>query len=376
MNMDKRQKIIAVFLVVAMVILGWQVYALLGDKTGSSSHLSFGSRLKEVSNPSDVTNMPGSAESKAATTPSQQQYMKLVNEYQMLQMQSMIAQTQATIAKSRAQTAEALSKLSDLSGGNTDITDLGLIPSASNDSGDYELIYTGQENGKWTATLKKGGQFNDVTADTALPDGTKVLTVNDSGVVIVENNVKKLVTFNGVTAFTEPTTTATPADKATDKPVEKSVDKIADKSADDIKPVEKPVEPAVVKTTDKTVEKTVEKSVEKTVATSTAPLSPKVVATGSPVLDITKANKNDYTIQLFADREEDTVNDFIADNKLGGKALTLKTKQNNGLWYIGVYGDFLTVDEANKALKELPASAKEEGAFVRRIDNVLKGVVK
>ena len=366
--MDKRQKIIAVFLVVAMVILGWQVYALLGDKTGSSSHLSFGSRLKEASNPSDVTNVPGSAESKASTTPYQQQYMKLVNEYQMLQMQSMIAQTQATIAKSRAQTAEALSKLNDLSGGNTDIVDLGLVQSTSNDSGDYELIYTGQENGKWTATLKKGGQFNDVTADTALPDGTKVLTVNDSGVVIVENNVKKLVTFNGITAFTEPTAAPVPADKP------------AEKSADDNKPVEKPAEKSADKPAEKAVEKPVEKvaekPAEKTVATSTAPLAPKVVATGSPVLDITKANKNDYTIQLFADREEDTVNDFIADNKLGGKALALKTKQSNGLWYIGVYCDFLTVDEANKALKELPASAKEEGAFVRRIDNVLKGVVK
>jgi septal ring-binding cell division protein DamX len=354
MNMDKRQKTIAVFLVIAMVVLGWQVYALLGDKSGSS-HLPFASsKLQQASDPTDVTNTTVAA-SKVLTTPSQQQYMKLVNEYQMLQMQSMIAQTQATIAKSRAQTAEALSKLNDLSGGSTDIADLGLVQTTSNDSGDYELIYTGQENGQWTATLKKGGQFNDVTAGTALPDGTKVLSVDSSGVAIVENKVKKLVTFNGVTGFTEPTAAPAVEEKPADKPADKTVDKTVTKTE--------------VKTEDKSGEKPV-------VAPAAAQLAPKVVASGTPVFDITKANKNDYTIQLFADREQDTVDDFISDNKLGGKALSLKTKQGNGVWYIGFYGDFLTLDEANKALKALPSSAKEEGAFVRQISNVMKGVVK
>jgi hypothetical protein len=357
-------------LVIAMVVLGWQVYALLGDKSGSS-HLPFASsKLQQASDPTDVTNTTVAA-SKVLTTPSQQQYMKLVNEYQMLQMQSMIAQTQATIAKSRAQTAEALSKLNDLSGGSTDIADLGLVQTTSNDSGDYELIYTGQENGQWTATLKKGGQFNDVTAGTALPDGTKVLSVDSSGVAIVENKVKKLVTFNGVTGFTEPTAAPAVVEKPADKPADKTVDKPVTKT--EVKVENKSVEKSVTMTEEKTEDKSGEKPV---VAPAAAQLAPKVVASGTPVFDITKANKNDYTIQLFADREQDTVDDFISDNKLGGKALSLKTKQGNGVWYIGFYGDFLTLDEANKALKALPSSAKEEGAFVRQISNVMKGVVK
>jgi DamX protein len=105
-------------------------------------------------------------------------------------------------------------------------------------------------------------------------------------------------------------------------------------------------------------------------------LAPKVVATSSPAFDITSADKNHYTVQLMADKTENTISDFIAQNKLGGKALTIKTKTHGKLWYIGVYGDFLTVDEANKAIEDLPSSAKENGPFVRRIGNVQQGVVK
>ncbi|HEV2613704.1 MAG TPA: SPOR domain-containing protein [Gammaproteobacteria bacterium] len=374
MNMDKRQKVIALFLVIAVVVLAWQVYDLVGDKGGSLSLP--GRSLKQASDPTAVVKpmisvqpavAPMTSTSSGSTTPYQKQYMKLVNEYQLLQMQGMIAQQQATIAKSRAQTAEALSKINDLSGaGDASIADLNVATPATNESGDYELIYTGQENGQWTATLKKGGQFNDVTAGSVLPDGTKVLSVDDNGVLIDENNVKKIVTFNGITPFTAPAPSAPAPTPVAVAPI--AVAPVVAHAAPVVAPapvvVAKPV--ALVAPAKKPTAAEV----------ASAPLAPKVVATSPPAFDITTANKNHYTVQLIANKTEDTVSQFIEQNKLGGKALSIKTKTQGKLWYIGVYGDFLTVDEANKAIEGLPSTAKTEGPFVRRIGNVLKGVVK
>ena len=106
------------------------------------------------------------------------------------------------------------------------------------------------------------------------------------------------------------------------------------------------------------------------------PSVPATVATTTPTFNITKANKKDYTVQLIAKKTENDVNTFISDNKLNDKVITLKINHNREVWYIGLYGDFLTVDEANKAIENLSSSAKTQKPFVRRIDDVLKGVVK
>lgn len=356
MNMDKRQKIIAGFLVLAVVVLAWQVYDLLGDGSGSVP-VSIGtvSSVKQTDNPAQVMKSKSIEPAQPQVSADQQQYMKLVNEYQMLQMQNMIAQTQASIAKARAETAESIAKLDDLSGSDANIVDLGLSSSNTTTAGNYELIYTGQENGQWTATLKKGGQFNDVTTGSVLPDGTKIISVDDNGVVLVQDKIKKLLTFNGMTTIAA----QTPAAPKKVNVVKKTVAET------------KPVVVTAPKPTTVAKPPVVEKA-----PTVSVPVLPKVVATHTPMLDITKANKNDYTVQLIAKKNEVLVNQFIDDNKLGGKALSLKIKHNGSLWYIGLYGDFLTVDEANKAIGDLAPTAKTQGPFVRRIGDVQKGVVK
>ncbi|MDX2163808.1 MAG: hypothetical protein SFW07_00130 [Gammaproteobacteria bacterium] len=106
------------------------------------------------------------------------------------------------------------------------------------------------------------------------------------------------------------------------------------------------------------------------------PSVPVTAATTIPTFNITKANKKDYTVQLIAKKSQNEVDNFISGNKLSEKIQTLKINHNRELWYIGLYGDFLTVDEANKAIEDLPSSVKTQKPFVRRIDDVLKGVVK
>lgn len=127
----------------------------------------------------------------------QTEYLKLVNQYQMAQLQRMIAEDNEAIAVARRNAAQAMSDTTKLAGD-------GSVPiSATSDSSGvsgYELVYTGQQNdGSWTATLKKDGQTFDVDAGKLMPDGSQVISVDENGVLISQNNgaVKKLVTFSG-----------------------------------------------------------------------------------------------------------------------------------------------------------------------------------
>jgi len=367
MNLDKRSKIIIGFIVAALVILIWQLSLLFGSGGSRTSSLSKSAmntsmkEMKEAANPTEVLSKRNEetaqtlAENVKDTSgmnvsANQQKYLQLVGEYQMLEIQKMIAQDQAQIAQSRVATAEALAKIGQSGGMNP-----GDISVGSTDvSSDYELIYTGEDDGEWTATLKKNGQFNDVTTGSVLPDGAKILSVDNNGVVIQVNNLKKLVTFNGVTPFDEhvkplqlaPVKTETKIEapkpkEETTKPIEDIQKEVVAKA---VVPVPAKVEPAVV---------------------------PKVVATNVTAgMDISKADKNAYTIQVVADNSLDTINDFIKEHKLSDHAQAVKIMRNKKPWYIGVYGVYKTAAEAQNAIDDLPDAVQDEEPFVKRVSDV------
>lgn len=356
MNLDKRSKIIIGFIIAALVILIWQLSLLFGN-TGSSSSSSKSliksSMMKEAANPTEVLSKRNQETAQTLAdnvkdtsginvSANQQKYLQLVSEYQMLEVQKMIAQDQAQIAQSRVATAEALAKIGqsgsmnpgDISVGSTDV------------SSDYELIYTGEDDGEWTATLKKNGQFNDVTTGSVLPDGAKVLSVDNNGVVIQVNNLKKLVTFNGITPFDETSTPKKPETTKTETVETPKVEAPTPKEvvAKSVVPVPAKVEPAVV---------------------------PKVVATNvSSGMDISKADKNAYTIQVVADDSIETINNFIKQHKLSGHAEVVKIQRNSKPWYIGVYGVYKTAAEAQNAIDDLPDAVQDEEPFVKRVSDV------
>ncbi len=394
MKLDKRQKFICGLVLVAVVILIWQLYSLFG---GESSPISTVPKtqtitsLKEAASPTQVmqttTQSPGKKaqlENPAATSEiseGQQQYLALVNEYQLVEIQRLIAQDQAAIASARASMAESLAKINQSGAG--DAGSAGALASsivaAGNQPGDYELIYTGQDNGEWSATLKRNGQFNDVTAGSILPDGDKVLSVDDNGVLIQEGNIKKLVTFNGVT----PVSDKPQSDQSSAAPEAAALQTQFQKPP--VSPKAKPVEiikPAEIKKAVKSQPPTV--ALPAPVAEKPAVL-PKVVATNvMPAVadktesnfDISHANKKNYIIQIISDGDFKAVNKYVAQNGLKNKAKVLKVWRHEKPWYIAVIGDYTNSAVASRAIQNLPDAVQDQGPFVRRIEDVQSEMVK
>jgi hypothetical protein len=337
--------------------------------------------------------MPGSTTgstigSATAVSSSQQQYMQLVNEYQLAEIQRMIAEDNAAIAQSRYDAAQSMVKMAELTGdANPGAMGLGAsVDNQSANSTDYELIYTGEDNNQWTATIKKNGQFNDVTAGSVLPDGTKILSVDDNGVVIQQaDNTKKLVTFNGVTPFVDNTNnSATPA-PATPIPATPVPAALLPPAKPVVKPVANPV------TTNPVIKPVANPATNKTTAVSSMPPSTAVkpaavtavklkpAEKNTPIIilapnAIMSANKNAYTIQMIADNNFASVNDFITANQLQNKATVVKTVRRNKPWYIAVYGQYDTFAAANQAIQQLPRQLRTQGPFVRRIGDVQASV--
>jgi len=364
MKLDKRQKFIFGLVVIAAVILIWQLFTLFG---GESAVLSTAPKtqtitsLKAVASPTEVVNsqpVPSAGTAKSSAAPevseSQQQYLALVNEYQLVEIQRLIVQDQAAIASARASMAESLAKMNQAGANN--LGGAGALASsivaAGNQPGEYELIYTGQDNGEWSATLKRNGQFNDVTAGSILPDGDKVLSVDDNGVLIQQGNIKKLVTFNGVSEVSE----KPEADQSSASQPAAALQKQLQTPPVTLPPpvLEKP------------------------------PVLPQVVATNAPAVvdkknttfDISNANKRHYTIQIISEADFNAVKNYVARNGLKNKAQVLKVWRHEKPWYIAVTGDYASTSAANRAIKNLPDTVQDEGPFARRIKDVQSEMVK
>lgn len=394
MKLDKRQKFIFGLIVLAVIILIWQMYSLFGGESAlspSASKTQTITSLKEVASPTQVVQTPVSSKKSQPAMDSgklspeqiasQQQYLALVNEYQVVEIQRLIAQDQAAIAAARAATAESLAKISQ-SGGSAGSLASSIV-AANNQPGDYELIYTGQDNGEWSATLKRNGQFNDVTAGSVLPDGDKVLSVDDNGVLIQEGDIKKLVTFNGVT----PVDDKPQADQQVNSPQTIALQSQLQTPA---KPVEKKTQSTQV-TKSETKQET-KSEIKQVVLPAPVPILeqvkpsvlPKVVATNAPAaanssdtnFDITKANKKSYTLQIVSDNNLNAIKAFVADNHLTNQAQIVKILRYQKPWYIVVMGEYATRSAATAAINKLPDPVQDEEPFPRRVEDVQSKMVK
>lgn len=409
MNLDKRQKVILGLIVLALIVLIWQIYKLAGANSNAAPQVvttpstAVTTTAKPSATPAAAAavrnnaietaamlsnaadNAPGASAATDDMSSNQQKYLELVNEYQMSEIQRMIAEDQASIAQSRYNAAQALSKISELSGGTANLSSLAGTTDQGNPN-EYDLIYTGEDNGQWTATLKKNGQFNDVTAGSILPDGAKVLSVDDNGVLLQQGAAKMLVTFNGVTPFnSDGTTPGTTAAQISNNSSQAMPSKTAAAPTKPIMPSSQ--QPSAPKTPATTVTQTATQTTAQTTITEGVPLkqpnlaAAKVVAQSSGQTEeksphFMDLNKNDYTIQIIADDQLGSVQNFINANALQNNATALKTLRNGKPWYIAVYGDYASSSAAFDAMKNMPNHIRAERPFVRRVGDVQVKVVQ
>jgi len=417
MNLDKRQKVIVGLIILALAILIWQIYKIAGGE-GTSTPSAPAATAPVSMTAKPAGNYPAAAQavrtnavetaamlSNAANTApqattagdamaaNQQKYLELVNEYQMSEIQRMIAEDQASIAQARYTAAEALSKITSLSGGNANLSDLTDNNDQTNPA-NYELIYTGEDNGQWTATVKKNGQFNDVTAGTVLPDGANVLSVDDNGVLLQVGSKKELVTFNGVTPFGDNSnpSAATPS-QASPNLQSQLAKKTPVTATPAVAPVvQKPVviaqsKPAVIPPPKIVAPKiaVVETAKPVPVATSVPDFIPMkqpnlaMANTASKQIVTAAANANQpsgYTIQIVADDQLSSINSFIAANQIQNDAHALKTFRNGKAWYIAVYGNYASETQASRALAAMPNNLRSQHPFVRKLSDVQSKTVE
>ncbi|NNM60523.1 MAG: hypothetical protein HKM04_12025 [Legionellales bacterium] len=120
----------------------------------------------------------------------QQQYIQMVNEYQLAQLQQKLAAVDSQIAASKLTTTKSLVELKKLQpllgsqyGSTQGVSNAGEPATSSTPQG-FQTMYVGQVNGVWQAMLVSDGQYYQVGAGMRLPDGSVVSQITVRGVVI------------------------------------------------------------------------------------------------------------------------------------------------------------------------------------------------
>lgn len=118
----------------------------------------------------------------------QQQYLQLVNQYQLMEIQNKVATSQSTLLKTQIDTAKS----------EQQATKLGLVlpGQAGNDEEDktlsgVSLVYVGQKNGVWNAMLNLRGNYVAVNLGSRLPDGSLVSKIDESGIVLYKDGERR-----------------------------------------------------------------------------------------------------------------------------------------------------------------------------------------
>jgi len=81
-------------------------------------------------------------------------------------------------------------------------------------------------------------------------------------------------------------------------------------------------------------------------------------------------NKSHYTIQLNASRSEASLQKYIKQYKLAGKATYVRTTLTGKNWFILLYGSYKDKQAANKAISQLPLSLRKVKPWSRRMGDI------
>ena len=209
-NLERKQWFAFSLLLILILIIIWQLSLIIFRKPAQS--LTSNNTTNKISVNHSNPSIPQKISLEQAYTDSltrnainpnemQVEYIRLFNEYQVAQLQRMIAENNEAIALAKRNAAQAMADTAKLFGNakanQSSAKDLNKKESSLIG---YELIFTTQQHdGDWIATLKKNGQTYDVHVDKKLPDGSKVVSIDEASVLLSKDNgaSKELITFSG-----------------------------------------------------------------------------------------------------------------------------------------------------------------------------------
>lgn len=233
MTMDKKQSVMLVLTILAFLFLGYQVYQLVSNDmqeptqsapqpvvqmqsealplahnaVGSEAH--YTQTVVEHGIGAAHGSLDRSQSSMGVQLPSrssaknQQEYLKLVNQFELAKMQRQLLQEQAAIARARHEIVVMNNQTSKISGSDVSAVgssvNLGAV--GANNSDPFQLGYLDYQHGSWTAALVRDGRYLNVQPGTLLPGGVKIIAINHKGVIINDKKDRELVSFNGTIAL-------------------------------------------------------------------------------------------------------------------------------------------------------------------------------
>lgn len=275
----------------------------------------------------------------------------------------------------------------------------------------YRLMYIDLRGNKWIATLNKGGRFYEITENISLPDGTKILAVNQEGVTIDQPAAGKiLLTFSGnFPIFEHPMQPAAAKNnneltkeslaEAKDEDLMLSTEQVKQmvakvKNELNLKPsvaLKKEVKATAAETAVENIKESIKEAIKEMPAkTEEIQLTPRQAETLAQVKTLIGEKKpaeysaaekkllattdQFYTIQLMGTADKEDIVNFVNNHHLQDKASYFHTFYLNQDWYILVFGQYATYAQAIQAMNGLPENLQRLKPWVRTIASVQNAI--
>lgn len=131
----------------------------------------------------------------------QQEYLELVNKYQLIQLQQKVAQAENGLATSKLESAQIQSQTQEISN-QLQSSSMSQATLAQQDQAKHKsafqsltVMYVAKQQGRWTAMLSASGNYFEVKVGTRLPDGSVVSRIDEHGVVLTRDGVRRPITI-------------------------------------------------------------------------------------------------------------------------------------------------------------------------------------
>ncbi len=349
MKLAKRQLILILLTVLALMFLAWQIFRLINDDLRAQDRAdhaiaqvkqSEAALHQQRANEQQVVAHNSNTHDATPSSVKPNPYVKLVDEYQYLQMERKLLNEKLAIEKLKAEIAK-------LDTQDTNMT-AHLVNDASSSaphSQAYRLVYLAQQDHQWSATLAKGNQYQTVVKGDKLADGSKVVAIAQSGVTLQNSDSEYIVDLNQTkiikqhqakkTTVTQPSNPNPPKTQTASNPTPSKVSTFAkleqhqfateqghdqSLSLDEVLLLEKPAD--------------------------------------------------HYTIELASAKQSEKLNELVTHFNLSNQAMQYHTQHGHEILHTLLLGDFTTREKAQMALTALPIALRKMSPQVVSLGNI------
>lgn len=364
-NLEKKQISLISMIIIAFLLLGWQIYKLvsddivtsnsnntaLADNTAAADAMPNHDRQLPIKNsvaaPKLVRSLPPVLVSQQnALITNQAQYMELVSQFEMAKIQHKLLSQEVAIAMAKQQISEIQAKIkSDLRQNNNEV--FNSTDNSHDDTAQYQLAYLDHQNNTWNATVVINGHYENANKGDLLTDGGTVVNVSSDGVLIDKNQQAYEVTFNGTIAHTLKQRAVQITQNSPTNKVTQAMKPVA------IKPASSPANAPLLSSQHAVL-----------FHTDATPVS-KVTAKPKSILFNLPADK--FTIHIKEAADKTSLDHIIDVYHLGKNAFIYQENKNGSPVYVLIYNTYPTSFAAESALSHLPEALQNQDVWIEQV---------